>query len=128
MLTDGEDELICDFAQYYHIYNYKQLNISYVATLANGLPSDSRSVAKRIGINGYKDSWQERILALIYDTLNWIKWSKTKDAEDGINYPNSLYKQLYDLKEPEDEFARFSTGADFEKAWKERVMKYADDS
>lgn len=42
MMATDEDALICDFAETYHIYDYRQLKPSYAATLAAGLREDSR--------------------------------------------------------------------------------------
>ena len=37
MINLDEGALICDFAETYHIYNYREFEPFYVATLANGL-------------------------------------------------------------------------------------------
>ena len=42
MIETDESALICDFAETYHIYDYRALPVSYAATLAYGLRSDSR--------------------------------------------------------------------------------------
>lgn len=41
MVALGEDSLICDFAQFYHM-DYRELSLEYAAVLAHGLPADSR--------------------------------------------------------------------------------------
>lgn len=41
MVAVGEDLLICDFAQYYHM-DYRELSKEYAGILACGLPRDSR--------------------------------------------------------------------------------------
>ena len=42
MIETDESALICDFAETYHIYDYRALPVSYAATLAYGLRGDSR--------------------------------------------------------------------------------------
>ena len=46
MIGQGEEELICDFAETYHIYDYKSLPASRAAILASGLRADSRIKTK----------------------------------------------------------------------------------
>ena len=43
MIATDEDALICDFAETYHIYDYRSLDVEYAATLAYGLRDDSGS-------------------------------------------------------------------------------------
>ena len=42
MVALDEDALICDFAETYHIYDYRRLPVEYAATLAYGLRENSR--------------------------------------------------------------------------------------
>ena len=42
MLKKDEEALICDFAETYHIYDYKRLPLTTVAALAVGLRENSR--------------------------------------------------------------------------------------
>lgn len=41
MVAVGEDMVICDFAQYYHM-DYRELPLEYAGILAHGLPAESR--------------------------------------------------------------------------------------
>lgn len=41
MVAVGEDLMICDFAQYYHM-DYRELPLEYAGILAYGLPAESR--------------------------------------------------------------------------------------
>ena len=43
MVASDEDALICDFAETYHILDYKALPLKLRATLASGLRDSSRS-------------------------------------------------------------------------------------
>ena len=42
MIDIDEDALICDLAETYHVYDYKQLPLTTVAVFAYGLKDDSR--------------------------------------------------------------------------------------
>lgn len=115
MIGLGEDELICDFAETYHILDLYALPIEMAATLACGLREDARIVRK---INNAKD-FDRQLRVGIYDCLNWLKWSKTKAAEEGAPPPESLYDKLYNKKEKE--IKGFEKAQDFDEAWKEMV-------
>ena len=65
-----KDELICDFAQYYHIYDVSEMRLTYQATLACGLPSSSRTLMKMAGL----DYTAEQAIQMgILDTLRSIE-------------------------------------------------------
>lgn len=115
MIGMGEDELICDFAETYHILDIYALPIELTATLACGLREDARILRK---IYNTKD-FDRQLRVGIYDCLNWLKWSKTKAAEEGGEPPESLYNKLYTKKEKE--IKGFEDTQDFDKAWKEMV-------
>lgn len=44
MADGGEDRLICDFAETYHILNWREIPVRTAAILARGLPDDSRTM------------------------------------------------------------------------------------
>ena len=46
---EGKDKLICDFAQYYHVLDWRSLPVRLAATLAAGLPPDSRCMMHLAG-------------------------------------------------------------------------------
>lgn len=120
MIEEGEDELICDFAETYNIYDYRSFPIELIATLANGLRSDSRI---RMKLSGEKDVnfMTNRLMIMLYDRINWIAWSRSKDGQDGINRPESIYSIVYD-SEPDTEFETFESGEDFMKEWNKRIQ------
>ena len=66
MVREDEDALICDFAETYHIYNWRDLPLTTAAVLARGLGSNSRIVQKAAGQNA---SNGEILLAAIADRL-----------------------------------------------------------
>ena len=49
MAAGGGDELICDFAEYYNVLDWRALPLPLAAVLAAGLPEGSRSVRRLAG-------------------------------------------------------------------------------
>ena len=114
--------MICDFAETYRIYDYKQLPVPYAAILAVGLREDSRIKMKMAGAKG---TLEEQIMTMIYDVVNVIRYYHTQDAVDNINQPERLYPQLFDKnykpKEENIEYMRFNSGEEFKRAWNNGV-------
>ena len=81
MIATDEDSLICDLAQYYHVFDYRSMTVEFIATLAAGLPEDSRVMRKILKCNVSKS---ELMLAAIYDDLNTYLYSMTSNAKHGI--------------------------------------------
>jgi len=75
MIKVDENALICDLAETYQIFNYKQIPPSTVAIFAIGLRDDSRIKMK---LSGAKVSPNILLLSGIVDRLNLLLWSKTK--------------------------------------------------
>ena len=111
MVKADEDALICDMAETYHIYDWRKLPIRYVATLACGLPDDSRIKRK---LSGQTISVDTMLMAIIADGVNFLVWSKTKDAEKNRNRPKSLFEQL--TKPDSEKASGFNTIEEFEAA------------
>lgn len=109
-----EDAVICDLAETYHILDYKSLPCKLVATFVSGLGVDARIKSK---ISGSDLPYSVVIQAAIYDDLQWLVWSKTKDAQHGRNQPKSLLERMRKQEEKED-YKIFKTAEDFAKAWK----------
>lgn len=65
-----KNDLICDFAEVYRIYDYRGLPARYAATLAVGLGANSRIKKKYFGIAS--DIPESYIMALIFDLLNKV--------------------------------------------------------
>lgn len=118
MLRTDEDALICDFAQYYHVLNYRSLPAMLAATFLCGLPDDSRCKMK---ITGRGATIEQLMLAMIYDGINWLCWAQTKDAAHGRNRPKSLHDQLVNANKQDDKPMSFSSAEEFEAAWREGV-------
>lgn len=111
-MNDCEDEIICDLAQTYRILNYRELSPSLVATLVLGLDENSRTKKK---ISGHKLTFEQMLMALIIDNLQFIAWTKTKAAQKGQGKPEGLFNKLmgFDKKEKE-ELNSFETPEEFE--------------
>lgn len=107
-----EDELICDLAETYHLFNYRELSPSLVATLCFGLRDDSRVKMK---LSGSKITLTQLLLARITDELSFQSWAKTKDGQKNRNRPESVLKML--TEEKKDELVSFMTAEDFNRAW-----------
>nr|DAU88222.1 MAG TPA: protein of unknown function (DUF5361) [Caudoviricetes sp.] len=111
MIKTDENALICDLAETYHIFDYKQLPLTSVAVFACGLKADSRIKMKLAGFKLHLDT---HLLASIYDTLMLLLWTKTKDAQKNKNKPKSILSGINDTKN--DEVVGYHSSEDFIKA------------
>lgn len=109
---DCEDLIICDFAEYYNIYEMDKLKPDYMATLLWGLPQESRVMRH---YSKQPASNEVMLLANIADSLNFIAWSKTKDAEKGKNRPPRITDSLYG-KDKKEDVTTFASAEDYEAA------------
>lgn len=104
--------LECDFAEVYGIIDCDALSLRKKATLAAGLAPDSRSMRKLTG-RRYDD--KIIFLAGILDALRWIQWSKTKDAQSGLNRPESILSGMLETKkQKKSKVKSFRTYEEFE--------------
>ncbi len=88
--------------------------------LADGLPEYSRVKLAQSDVTIPRDTL---LLASIADSLNFISWSKTKDAEKGRNRPKSIVSFLLGEKEKsESNNVAFNSPEEFEQA-RERIIK-----
>lgn len=117
MIATDEDSLICDLAQYYHVLDYRSMTVESVATLAAGLPEDSRIMRKLYNQNISKS---ELMLAAIYDDLNFYLYSMTQNAKHGINRPASIVEKWLNITEQKETMA-FDSVNSYEKA-KQRIL------
>lgn len=113
MIKTDEDALICDLAETYHIYDYKQLPASMVAVFSYGLKDDSRIKMK---ISGQLVPLETMILAGISDKLSTLVWFQTEDGQKGRNRPSSLISLLSgkDEEKSDKDMVAFDSGEDFE--------------
>ena len=115
MIRTDKDALICVLAETYHVYDYKALPASLVASLVIGLREDSRIKMK---LSGAKAPSEIILLASIIDRLSVLVWMQTKDAQKGRNRPKSLMSLLFPK---ETKATVYKTGEDFEKARKKLI-------
>ncbi|WP_346742828.1 DUF5361 domain-containing protein [uncultured Streptococcus sp.] len=123
MIRQDEDALICDLAETYRIYDYRQLPLLQVAVFAYGLRDDSR--IKKI-ISNQTASLDTLLFASMVDRLSLSLWLQTKDGQKGVNRPKSIVDQLtkQDKEERDErEYLVFESGEDFENYRKKLLTK-----
>ena len=105
--------MICDLAETYHIFNYRELPAKTLAVLVSGLRANSRLKMK---LTGAKIPDYISLLAVIYDRITQLVWMNSEDGHKNRNRPASLYEQL--TRDPEEsENLSFDTPEEFEKAY-----------
>ncbi len=112
MVATGEDDLICDFAEVYHVYDWRSIPVKLAATLAAGLPDNSRSIGRLVGLPCGMDTL---LLAAIADRLSLLVWSKTKNAQKGRKRPQMITDGLLKKSDKKD-IEAFSDVDSFEAA------------
>ena len=122
MIARDEEALICDLAETYHIYDYKQLPPLRVAVFAVGLRENSRIKMK---LNDQKTPIDTLILAGIADRLSVLAWMRSEDGRKGINRPTMLADVLVNKKPKETDVIVFKSGEDFEKTRNEIISNMA---
>lgn len=119
MLATNEDSLICDFAQYYGIYDMEsQIPCSTAAILASGLPPESRVMRK---MSNSPISTTDTILAGIFDSLNNLMYMM---AGKKRTKPKSLLDKLLNSekkKRKQENVVSFSSPEEFERTWNKIV-------
>ncbi len=112
MISLDEAALVCDLAETYQIYDYKQLPPLTVAVFSYGLKSDSRIKMK---MNGQAVSVETLLLANLNDKLNLLVWFKTKDGQKGVKRPASIVENMTADSSKEKNVSVFSSGKDFDR-------------
>lgn len=114
-MRDYERDMVCDLAETYHVFNYKELSAFQLATLVTGLRANSRVKMKLSGLD--EISIETRLLALIHDHIAIMSWRQTEDARKKKNVPKSVYASLTTKpKEDKNKPIAFKTGDDFDRA------------
>lgn len=118
MIKTDKDALVCDLAETYHVYDYRQLPLQTIAVFSVGLNNNSRIKMK---MSNQSVDLDTLLLAGISDKLNVWLWSQSKDGEKNINRPVSLVEILTNTKQKSTEKSviLFSSGEDFENRRKE---------
>lgn len=111
MIKLDEDALICDLAETYQIYDYKQLPPMRVAVFSYGLRDNSRIKTK---FSGQSVPMDTLLLAGVSDRLSSLVWFQTKDGQKGKNRPPSIVDMLTNKKKEIDkDVVTFRSGEDF---------------
>src|SRR5690625_1457221 len=114
MIQLDEDALICDLAETYQIYDYRQLPPTRVAVFSYGLRADSRIKMK---LSGQIVKTDTLLLARISDSLSTLVWFQTEDGQKNKNRPKSIVDSLLGSdREKDDDVIVYQTGKDFDKA------------
>lgn len=116
MIKLDEEALICDLAETYQIYDYKQLPLSMVAVFSCGLRENSRIKMK---LSGQVVSMETLLLAGLSDKVSMLLWAKTEDGQKGKNRPSMILDALHSLEVKPKETVVFDSGEDFEQRRKE---------
>ena len=113
MVRTDESALICDFAETYHILDYRALPLRLAAVLASGLRENSRIKMIMAGSEVEKDTM---LLAAAVDRLSMLVWAKTKDSKTGRNKPKSILSMMLKSEPKKDDVMTFDTAEEFEAA------------
>lgn len=119
MIATDEDAVVCDFAETYHIYDFRSLPLRYAATLAYGFREDSRI---KILLSGQRVSTGTMLEAAAVDALNLLVWMKTKDGAKNRNRPASIVETLT-ATQTESEVVGFDNSAAFDRAYNELIRR-----
>lgn len=109
--------MVCDMAETYRVFDWRALPLRLAATLAAGLPGDSRSMRK---LAGTEYSTQTLLLASAVDNLALLVWLNSSDGQKGVNRPKSIVAALTGQKE-QSEYMVFNSADDFRRAYDERM-------
>lgn len=122
MVKQDEDALICDFAEFYHVYDYKALPLPYAAVLFFGLRANSRC---KIILSGDDFSLDTNLSVLMVDALNLLVWMQSRDGQKGVNRPQRLSELLMKKeKVTNNNILSFSSAEEFEKERERRIRKW----
>ncbi|MGI0385681.1 DUF5361 domain-containing protein [Streptococcus pneumoniae] len=123
MIDIDEDALICDLAETYQVYDYKQLPLTTVAVFAYGLKDDSRI---KQALSDQVAPVDRLLLAGIVDRLSMLLWIQSKDGQKGVNRPTPL-TDFFIKKEKEDtrDFMTFESPEDFE-SYRKRLFERSE--
>lgn len=120
MIQTDEDALICDLAETYGIFDYRQLPVDQVAVFAFGLRDDSRI---KLAMTNSKVPFETFLLACMLDRLSALVWFKTTDGQKGINKPLMVAEELTGkTKAKESKEMIFDSGKDFEE-YRQKILE-----
>lgn len=112
MIKIDEDALICDLAETYHIFDYRQLPATLVAVFSCGLRETSRI---KMTINEQEVPLEVQLLAGISDKVGLLVWANSKDGQKNKNRPGSLLEILIGGSKKSQDTVGFTSGEEFER-------------
>ena len=120
MIKLDKDALICDLAETYQIYDYRQLSPQRVAVFSLGLRENSRIKMK---LSNQVVPIETLLLAGISDKLSTLVWFQTKDGQKGKNRPTML-TDLLNRKEVENkrDVIIFDSGEEFKEVRNQLIV------
>ncbi len=115
-----KDALICDFAQYYHLYSFDAVSIETAAILACGLPQESRTIRK---LTGQRFSTEIILQIGVLDAIKSLEYAYVSaHSKRKLQKPQSLMKMMN--RQDENDIKSFRSGEDFERE-RERLLRGA---
>ena len=118
MIRTSENDLICDLAETYHVYNWRALPPFTVAALAVGLRDSSRI---KMRLSGARYPTETLLLAGIADRLSILIWQNTQDGRKGRNKPKMIVEQMQKpAAKPDTEV--YNTAEEYEAA-REKIRR-----
>ena len=109
MVAAGEGELICDFAETYHVLDFRRLPARLAATLAAGLPGEARI---RMKLAGAKAPVSLLMQAAAVDRLSLLVWMQTKDGQNNRRRPKSI-TEILTGEQPRETVQAFDSEEEF---------------
>lgn len=119
MILAGEDEMICDFAETYNIYDYRRLPLRTAAIFASGLRDTSRIKMKMAGMD---IDAKTAILAAIADRTGTLVWMQSKDGAKNRNRPESILSRMLSGSQEKETVMAFESGKAFEET-RNRILE-----
>ena len=116
MINLDRDALTCDFAEVYHVLDWRGLPARLAATLAMGMGPKTRIRMKQAGT---PISIDILLSAIIADAVTVLAWRQTKDGMKGGNKPKSFTRILLGVEDQET--AGFDTAEEFNK-WRNQMI------
>lgn len=118
MVAVDEPALVCDFAETYHVYDWRALPATYAATLAAGLRDSSRIMMR---LSGSKLTAEQLLLAAVADHVRLLVWQNTRDGHKGENQPQSMLQLMLNPDTGGEASEGFSSPEEF-NAWRQSMI------
>lgn len=113
-MATNKTKMICDLAETYHILDWQRVPGRTLGALVAGLGPETRIGMELAGIRGTPD---HIILGRIYDAVNLLLYSMTKDAKTGENKPESYAdKFIIANDKQEDEYEAYTDAEAYHEA------------